>query len=93
MHKLIYARYILERYNLSMDVKMWYLPVFQRQILHALLHLRELFGSIFNAVLDDLSVLHRDIVAFGLPFLLLTLMVVIARGIRSLWKAINTDMH
>ena len=47
-----------------MDVKMWYLPVFQRQILYALLHLRELFGSIFNAVLDDLSVFHSDIVAF-----------------------------
>ena len=47
-----------------MDVKMWYLPVFQRQILHALLHLRELFRSVFNAVLDDLSVFHSDIVAF-----------------------------
>ena len=54
-----------------MDVKMWYLPVFQRQILHALLHLRELFGSVFNAVLDDLSILHRDIVAFCLSLLLL----------------------
>ena len=38
--------------------------MFNRQILHALLHLRELFGSIFNAVLDDLSVFHSDIVAF-----------------------------